>query len=53
MGHGTAVFSDFDVDLVIYSDGKPAIISIRSISKGHRYDQVLLKLVTHLVHCVN
>ena len=22
LGHGTAVFGDFDVDLVIYSDGK-------------------------------
>ena len=40
MGHGTAVFGDFDVDLVIYSDGKPAtIINIRSLPKGHRYDQ--------------
>ena len=40
MGHGTAVFGDFDVDLVIYSDGKPAIIiSIRSlIPKGHSYN---------------
>lgn len=25
MGHGTAVFGDFDVDLVIYSDGNSTI----------------------------